>query len=307
MMRKMLSTLLAVTMMMSALVVPASAANKVRPSDEFIQSRIDQLSDWLVGSYFNVGQNTACGKKASGHGCKNCNTANIVKQKWFLDHFDNKIQISQFGTGEAKSCVGFGWFAGWYIMRASDTDTVVREKIGEYTSNIKKNILNKAKLGDYLWINGHHAVIYLGDQGNGRMKVLDCNWGTDYNCMVRERTVKYSSLERVRIHRFYSESGNYCQHKGYETLKKSGTYSAFCKSCGEEFEMDGLDASVKGTYVVQPKSVSLCTVPYKQGGVMCVKGGSKVKIVGGVTNAYDNLWLKTDSGYYIYSGHLKKA
>jgi len=305
-MKKLISMILVLVTMMSVLTVPASAAaKKARPSDTLIQQRIDELVDWLEGEYFNVKQDTGCGKKCSGHGCSGCSTEKIVKADWFAEKFDNPIKVKQFGTGNAKSCVGFGWFCGWYIARASDSDTVTRDKIGEYKSNIKKNVQANALPGDYLWVNGHHAVIYLGSSDEG-IRVLDSNWSGTYNCKVQVHTIKFKNLSSVRIHRFYSTTGNYCTHDKYETLKKNGTYSAYCKSCGEEYIIGKLDTSAKGTYVSLKKNVNICTQPYKDSGVMCGNKGQKVKCVGAVVNAYGNTWLKTDNGYYIYCENLKK-
>ena len=187
----------------------AFAANRTRPSDQFIKSRIDELSGWLVGRYFNQNQDTSCGVKSSGHGCSYCDTTNIVKQQWFQSHFSKTITSSQFySTG--RSCVGFAWFAQWYVFRANDSDRVSRDVIGSCSnkSDIKNFIVSTAQIGDYIWVNGHHAIMFISSNDQG-IVFLDCNGTGNYNCLVSKRTYTWDSISSATISRSYSVSGDY--------------------------------------------------------------------------------------------------
>lgn len=97
--------------------------------DVTIANRIDELYHLLNGKYFNTNQDFSCGAKAPpyNHGCEKCDTTQIVKAQWFKDMFGT-VNSSQF-VSSGKSCVGFAWFAEWYIFRANDSDTVRRDKI----------------------------------------------------------------------------------------------------------------------------------------------------------------------------------
>lgn len=155
----------------------------------------------LNGTYFNVGQNTDCGPKSSGHGCSNCDTSNIVQQSWFKNMFGN-IRTSQF-VSAGRSCVGFAWFAEWYIFRESDSDTVARFQVGTFSFD-QSNVSAHAIPGDYVYVNGH-AAVYLGFNASG-IQVLDCNWSGNHNCMVSKHTIYYSYSKDITIVRSYSVS-----------------------------------------------------------------------------------------------------
>lgn len=198
-MKKILSLLLTICLFFTT--IPAFTTKASAVSNDVVASRIDELYSLLGGKYFNKGQDIACGEKSSNHGCSNCDTAQIIKQDWFKNIFGT-ISPSQLGS-TGKSCVGFAWFAGWYIFRADNNDTVDRYEVKKNLSLNYENISKYAKPGDYLWINGHHAAILI-NYDSSNVTVLDCNWGNDagYNCMVQKHSISYSG--KVNICRFYS-------------------------------------------------------------------------------------------------------
>ncbi len=185
-----------------------SGDSSTTPStDSDILSRIDSLYSLLGNKYFNVGQNTACGAKSSGHSCDNCYTPNIVNATWFknmfgtvsTDYFPTSYDSSGTYTRAGWSCLGFSHFAEWYIFKSSNTSQVNTTKIGTYNFNYS-NISNYAAVGDILRLNSSHSVIYISADSSG-IYVLDCNYGTDYNCMVRKHTISYSSYSTFTISR----------------------------------------------------------------------------------------------------------
>ena len=320
--KRILSLVMALVLCISllpAVTTQASAANYVRPSDEFIQDRIDQLYNWLGGKYFNIGQNTACGAKCSGHGdgCSNCRLLNVVAQDWFQDNFTTKVSVRQFNntTGYSNSCMAFVWFAEWYIFRANDADTVLRDNSGILyyygSKNIRKGIETNAKLGDYFRINDHHSVIYLGCDENG-IKVLENNRSGGFNCQVTKGTWSWEKLNKISINRFYSKSGNYCSldHNSASTYKTvqlaDGAYVAVCKACNYEYPLGTLNTATKGIYTAKA-TISGCSAPYQDSGYFCYKKGTKITILGSVKNAYGNTWYKTSSGDWIYSKNMTKT
>lgn len=101
----------------------------------------------------------------------------------------------------------------------------------------------------------------------------------------------------------------------YKTIQKAdGTYTAVCKNCGEEYVLPALDTSTAGLYEFKAASESsgdsnvngIGTEPYKESCKSCGVEGHQVAVIGSVTNAYGNVWYKTDGNKYIYSRYLTK-
>ena len=106
-----------------------------------------------------------------------------------------------------------------------------------------------------------------------------------------------------------SSSKSNCDHSaGYTTLKKSnGSYAAFCKSCGTEYTLPALDTSTAGRYVVTGEN-TLCNDPYSDSKTNTkLYKNDTVEIAGSLKNAYGNLWYKTTSNQWIFSGYLTMA
>lgn len=102
----------------------------------------------------------------------------------------------------------------------------------------------------------------------------------------------------------------------YKTVQKSdGSYTAVCKNCGVEYVLPALDTSKAGLYQFKLASESpndpnvngIGAEPYKESCTSCGVEGSQVTVIGSVTNAYGNVWYKTDGNRYVYSGYLTKA
>lgn len=176
-------------------------------TDEIIEHRIDELYTLLNGKYFNVNQDTSCGVKSSGHGCSYCNTANIINSQWFINMFGTIKNSQLVSTG--SSCVGFAWFAGWYIFKADNNDSIRRSVIGTYDFTYD-SVMKYAHIGDYFRLNGH-SVIFINADSSG-ITVLDCNWGaagTGYNCIVQKHKISYNWANTFTISRMHSvTSGN---------------------------------------------------------------------------------------------------
>lgn len=170
-------------------------------SDQVIKTRIDELYSMLGGKYFNTTQSNICGKKSRGHGCKYCDTGNIVKAKWFKDKFGT-LKTSQFYSS-GQSCVGFAWFAEWYIHRANDKDTIAKTAVGSYKFTYD-NMINYVHTGDFLW-DGSHAMVFISADKNG-ITVLDNNYKGSYNCMVAKHKISYNKNKNISVSRVYSKT-----------------------------------------------------------------------------------------------------
>ena len=142
-MKKLLSFFLAVCTILAlfpGISITASAAEPI--TDKIIQERIDELDRLLSGKYFTV-NGQGCRQWASNHGCSNCNVNNIIKSQWFKNMFGS-IQKSQLFLNGGQSCMGFVEFAGWYIFRANNSDTVLRDSNVKYTNGFNYETISNA-------------------------------------------------------------------------------------------------------------------------------------------------------------------
>lgn len=238
-------------------------------TDEEISKRIDELYNIISenGGYFNVDHGTGCGKKKSGHGCKNCTLQNIIKADWFTESFGNVDEKNFPLAGTVKSCYGFARFAEWYILHDENDPRVRRNK-----SDIKKGSFNEsfmsenARIGDYLSLDNHHGAIFISCDSTG-VYVLDCNYTGTYNCAVSKHNIKYSKYSSVHIVPCYS------------------TATARAKASLSVTLADYADAKSEPLGA----SKTLRTIP----------AGTIVTVTDYTVNDYMNLWFKTDAEDWI--------
>lgn len=206
-MKKLLSFFLAVCTILAlfpGISITASAAEPI--TDKIIQERIDELDRLLSGKYFTV-NGQGCRQWASNHGCSNCNVNNIIKSQWFKNMFGS-IQKSQLFLNGGQSCMGFVEFAGWYIFRANNSDTVLRDSNVKYTNGFNYETISKnAAMGDYIRVNGHSFILISVDKSG--VEVLDCNSYSTYNCIVKRHRIEFSNKsyanKTIYISKLYSK------------------------------------------------------------------------------------------------------
>lgn len=90
----------------------------------------------------------------------------------------------------------------------------------------------------------------------------------------------------------------------------SHTYDAErCTNCGEVLSYDnGFDASAAGMYQVSEDKAYIRTGPYQVKELVRTPGrGEVLQIAGSVVNSYNNCWLKTADGYYVYADRLVRT
>lgn len=234
--KRILSLLLALIMLVT--VFPAGMeAEAASLTDTEILKRADTLTQILNQKYFNVHQNTECGKKSSGHGCTYCDTANIFNAQWFKNAFGT-VSTSQV-VSSGRSCVGFAWFACWYLLRADNTDSVKNRDVVGYVSPINQSTVSaKARVGDYMYINDCHALVYLGCDATG-VQVIDCNGTGTYNCQVTRRTIAYKNLSKLYLSRPWSTKNG---------RRSDPTPAAAGKTSTPTVSVNGQSVTVSWTY-----------------------------------------------------------
>ena len=204
--------------------------------------RIDELYSRIQknGGFFTVNQ-TGCGIRPSSDknhaSCDNCKLGNVVKSEWFAAEFGANISCNQFAMGRsggAWSCFAFASFAGWFVNRQDDSDTV-------YTSSSNSDsfsynfLVNHAKPGDHLRMGGVHSAIFIScDQNN--VYVLDSNWTSvgGYYCAVRKHSIPYSRYQSVKIDHFLSKRSSHTHNyvTEYEEAHPHKEYKE-CYGCGD--------------------------------------------------------------------------
>ncbi len=85
-----------------------------------------------------------------------------------------------------------------------------------------------------------------------------------------------------------------------------GKYYAVCKECGQKYITGALDPSAAGIYSVSDSSAFLCASPYREAKVSdnSLLEGTRYTVIGRLTNAYGNTWLKTRENAWLYSGDV---
>jgi len=209
-MKKRLFSIMLVIIMTAALLPLNAAADTVSATgmtEEQIRLRIDNLYSLLGGKYFNVGQDEGCGSKSNGHACEGCFNEKIVEAEWFAALF-GKVSPNQFPLtytessyikSKAYSCAGFASFAEWYIFRSSEASTVTTTKIGTFSFGYE-TAEETLKVGDLVRFNDSHSAVVISVSEDG-VRVIDSNWVGDYNCMVSEHNVKFSSYSSFTVSR----------------------------------------------------------------------------------------------------------
>lgn len=201
-MKKLLSLLLAVSILLSAICITSVSASGV---EDAIRARIDKLYELLGNTYFTTDRNSA------GSAESRCLNANIIKQPWFQEMFGvTNLSVSQFPGSprtypEAYSCSGFASFAGWYIFKNSNSDSIRINKLDKMELTAE-NVLNYAKVGDIISLSGTkanggtagHEVIFISADETG-MEVLDSNWGN--SCKVTIHRINFSYCSHFQIGR----------------------------------------------------------------------------------------------------------
>lgn len=183
-MKKRLLSLLLTLCMLSAF-VPITETKVSAASDAAIQQRINELITHLNGKYFTTNQES-CGNSS----CPNCYVNNVITQPWFTNTFGtipsahNLAKYYEFSNGGTSvgsatlggwSCAGFASFAEWYIFKNSNSDSVATELVGIYPIG---EVSKHAKVGDMLrikWKSGYHSGIYLGQNNQNSVYILDSN------------------------------------------------------------------------------------------------------------------------------------
>ena len=204
-MKRFLSYMLALIYILIPLVsgMEVQAADTEPLSETEIETRIDELYDLIGEKYFTV-SGERCYHDDTYKGGSDCNVNNILNTTWFRNIFGT-IEPSQMFLNGGSSCMGFVEFAEWYIYRANDTDRVRRDN-NATISDVPvtyAGITKYANTGDYLWYNGHHAMILVSYDSTG-ITVLDSNWGHD--CKVQMHKIPYNDSSSVNICKLYSET-----------------------------------------------------------------------------------------------------
>ena len=201
-MKKLLSLLLSVSILLSAICITSVSASGV---EDAIRSRIEKLYELLGNTYFTTDRQSA------GNAESRCLNANIIKQPWFQEMFSvTNLSVSQFPgsprtSPEAYSCSGFASFAGWYIFKNSNTDFIKINKLDKMELTAE-NVLNYAKIGDIISLSGTksnggtagHEVIFISADETG-LEVLDSNWGN--SCKVTIHRINFSYCSHFQIGR----------------------------------------------------------------------------------------------------------
>lgn len=184
-------------------------------------SRIDELYERIKknGGFFTVNQK-GCGIKAgkSHSGCDNCYLLSIVNSNWFSTEFGSNVTCNKFAMntgGGAKSCTAFASFAGWFVNRGDDNDSVstASRDTGDFSFAFFSSC---AKPGDsILMVDGErsHNAIFISCTEQG-IYVLDSNYAEangDPFCEVRKHTIRYSAYRKATISHLQSKQGGHTQ------------------------------------------------------------------------------------------------
>ena len=184
-------------------------------------SRIDELYERIKknGGFFTVNQK-GCGIRAgkSHPGCDNCYLLSIVNSNWFSTEFGSNVTCNKFAMnkgGGAKSCTAFASFAGWFVNRGDDNDSVstASKEPGDFSFAFFSSC---AKPGDsILMVDGErsHNAIFISCTEQG-IYVLDSNYAEangDPFCEVRKHTIRYSAYRKATISHLQSNQGGHTQ------------------------------------------------------------------------------------------------
>ena len=179
-------------------------------------SRIDELYERIKknGGFFTVNREPCV--TGSGHrGCDNCKLKNVINSDWFTTEFGSNVTCSKFAmntTGSAYTCTAFASFAGWFVNRRDDNDSVstASRESGDFSFEFFSSC---ARPGDsILMIVGKqtHNAIFISCNKQG-VYVLDGN-NTGRACEVTKQTIPYSSKwSTVTISHLKSEQGGHTQ------------------------------------------------------------------------------------------------
>lgn len=249
--------------------LPTTAMAATPKNDAEIQERIDELIAMFSGKYFTVNQGPCLkdGREKS-HGCENCNTTEIVKAKWFKERFGN-VKTTQFqSTG--KSCVGFAWFAEWYIFRENNQDSVKRKEFQKMKFTYDE-LSKYAKKGDLVSVGGHSFILISYDETG--VRVLDSNW-KDLHCKVFEHRIKYTNSKyknkECKVTKCYSVSAGKSsvveEKDPGKNVKSTLSFSLPAKSYPEGTIQKGKSFVLKGTIASNYK------ITYVKGEIIDSKG-----------------------------------
>lgn len=175
-------------------------------------SRIDELYERIKknGGFFTVNKQPCI--PGSGHRkCDNCKLKNVVNSDWFSNEFGSSVNYKKFPlnqTGEAWTCMAFACFAGWFVNRGDDNDSVSTES--KVPGSFSYDFLNShAKPGDCLWMDNSHDAIFISCNERG-VYVLDGN-NTGRACEVTKQVLPYSRYSSVTIYHLQSKQGGHTQ------------------------------------------------------------------------------------------------
>lgn len=187
-------------------------------------SRIDELYERIKknGGFFTVNREPCI--TGSGHiSCDNCKLKNVINSDWFLNEFGSSVTCKKFAlnqTGESWTCNSFASFAGWFVNREDDNDSV--ETASRVPGSFSFNFFSSnAQPGDFLYMskpyvdrNGkerekRHYAIFISCNEEG-VYVLDSN-NTGRACEVAKQTIPYSRYTSVTISHLQSKQGGHTQ------------------------------------------------------------------------------------------------
>lgn len=175
-------------------------------------SRIDELYERIKknGGFFTVNKQPCI--PGSGHRkCDNCKLKNVINSDWFSNEFGSSVNYKKFPlnqTGEAWTCMAFACFAGWFVNRGDDNDSVSTES--KVPGSFSYDFLNShAKPGDCLWMDNSHDAIFISCNERG-VYVLDGN-NTGRACEVTKQVLPYSRYSSVTIYHLQSKQGGHTQ------------------------------------------------------------------------------------------------
>lgn len=173
-------------------------------------SRIDELYERIKknGGFFTVNKQPCI--SGSGHKkCDNCKLINVINSSWFSDEFGPSVTCTKFAlnqAGEAWTCMAFACFAGWFVNRGDDNDSVYTSS--KDSGSFSYDFLNShAQPGDYLWMGDTHAAIFISCNEQG-VYVLDSN-NTGRACEVTKQVLPYSRYSSVTICHLQSKQGGH--------------------------------------------------------------------------------------------------
>lgn len=214
-----------------------------------------------------------------------------------------------------------------YLYKEAKTGYIVKGSSGilvHYRYRDKPNIVNSKKSNDNWALSMGCLLVGTGAGGSSKYsdfeEAMDPQTGKGYviinRQLFRDQLVTFFNNNEAAVTSLLKGSDAYpvCSlspHQQnsttYETVKIGSKWVARCKECHTEYNYDAVyDANTAGVYQVVDEA-PCCTAPYKEASNACLSPriSKTVNIAGSVRNAYNNLWYKTASGYWIYSSHLK--